>query len=205
MCSKLSPPGIYLLRWDGLGWREEGCSQAMSWQVGKRQTWTCLRAQPCPPDTSVAADTEWDEAMSQVQQANHPAATSQSSVGSFKVLFTQQVSTAEKLTCTGVCVSTYHQRNKATGSESLHQFGDVFRSMQLDLALRVTSWSTFITAAVVIGAGCSYMVHIHLIPVKGLTHCRRSVELFHHDRMENCHPLCHHFLVRRKAFGRLQS
>lgn len=101
MCSKLSPPGIYLLRWDGLGgrrWRGGVCSQAMSWQVGKRQTWTCLRAQPCPPDTSVAADTEWDEAMSQVRQANHPAATSQSSVGSFKVLFTQKLSTSEKLT-----------------------------------------------------------------------------------------------------------
>lgn len=60
MRSKLSPPGIYLLRWGGLGgrgWRGGVCSQAMSWQVERRQTWTCLRAQPCttpPPDTTVA-------------------------------------------------------------------------------------------------------------------------------------------------------
>lgn len=35
-----------------------------------------LEPSPVPSDTSVAADTEWDEAMSQVQQANHPAVTS---------------------------------------------------------------------------------------------------------------------------------
>lgn len=187
-----------------MDWGEGGgvCSQAMSWQVGKRQTWTCLRAQPCPPDTSVAADTEWDEAMSQVQQANHPAATSQSSVGSFKVLFTQQLSAAEKLTCIGVCVSTYRERNYAADSKSLSQFGAVFEKMQLDLALPVTSWSTFIDVVV---ARCAHVLRIHLIPIKGLTHRRRRVELFHRDRMENCRPLCHLFLVRRKALGRLQS
>lgn len=78
--------------------------------------------------------------------------------------------------------------------------------MQLNVAVRVTSWSTFIVlfVAVVVG-GCVYVLHIHLIPVKGLTHRCRSVELFHHDRMENCRPLCHLFLVRRKALERLQS
>lgn len=42
MCGKLSPPGIYLLRWGGLGkgrgWRGGGCSQAMSWQVEIEET-----------------------------------------------------------------------------------------------------------------------------------------------------------------------
>lgn len=195
MCSKLSPPGIYLLRWDGLGgrrWRGGVCSQAMSWQVGKRQTWTCLRAQPCPPDTSVAADTEWDEAMSQVRQANHPAATSQSSVGFFKVLFTQQLSTSEKLTCVGVCVSIFPLKKWSHRFRLFHQFGDVFRNTQLNVAFCVTSWSTFIVLVVVVSC-CANVLHIHLIPVEGLTHRCRSVELFHHDRMENCRLLCHLF------------
>lgn len=30
----------------GRGWWGGGCSQAMSWQVGKRQTWTCLYPRP---------------------------------------------------------------------------------------------------------------------------------------------------------------
>lgn len=66
------------------------------------------------------------------------------------------------------------------------------------------SWSTSIVLVVVVSC-CANVLHIHFIPVKGLTHCCRSVELFRHDRMENCRPLCHLFLVRRKALGRLQS
>lgn len=53
MCGKLSPQGIYLLRWGVLGREGEGggfkvgwtggggglwCSQAMPWQVERRQT-----------------------------------------------------------------------------------------------------------------------------------------------------------------------
>lgn len=62
----------------GRGWRGGVCSQAMSWQVERRQTWTCLRAQPClllPPPSNpwhnCGTDAEWDEAGSQVRPARH--------------------------------------------------------------------------------------------------------------------------------------
>lgn len=51
MCSKLSPPGIYLLRWGGLGKGVVGwCVRAARLchgRLGTRQTRTCLNAYPC--------------------------------------------------------------------------------------------------------------------------------------------------------------
>lgn len=51
MCSKLSPPGIYLLRWGGggkgvVGWCVRA-ARLCHGRLGTRQTRTCLNAYPC--------------------------------------------------------------------------------------------------------------------------------------------------------------
>lgn len=66
-----------------------------------------------------------------------------------------------------------------TESESLLRFGDVSIDTQLNAALLVTSSSALVVLVVVaVVARCVYVFHIHLVPVKGLTHRRRSVEHF---------------------------
>lgn len=189
MCSKLSPPGIYLLRWDGLGgrgWRNGVCSQAMSWQVGKRQTWTCLRAQPCPPDTSVAGR-HW------VGWSNEPSPAGKSSRCHFSVerwLFQsaqqqQQQQPNDKL---GVTIS--HYWNKEIRNHFL--FDDVLMGYAAERGFVVFMCYTFISFQsktwLTCGAAWNFLFYFIFL---------------YHGRMENCRLLCHLFVGKIKSSGQI--